>query len=53
MRKQELLDAVPAYVDEHWPKNDTAAEGGPATPGRGEAAVAITRFIMDTVPDDK
>jgi len=52
MTKEQLLAAVPDYVDRCWPKSDTAAQGGPATPGRGEAVVAITRFILDVVPED-
>jgi hypothetical protein len=45
--KQELLDMIPVFVEKHYPKNDTAAHGGPATPGRGEATVLLTRFIME------
>ena len=34
---QQLWDAVPGFIERHWPKNDTAAEGGAPTPGRGDA----------------
>lgn len=52
MTKQELYDAIPEFVDRHWPKNDTAAHGGAPTPGRGEVAVLLTRFVTEAVPDD-
>lgn len=53
MTRQELLDAIPGFVEANWPKNDTAALGGERTPGRGEAVVAITRFILEVMPDDQ
>ena len=45
--KHELYDAMPEFIERHWPKNDTAATGGPATPGRGEAMAAIAMFIAE------
>lgn len=45
--KATLIGYVPHFVEAHWPKNKTAKQGGPATPGRGEAAVTLTRFIHE------
>jgi hypothetical protein len=44
---QQLLDALPDFVERHWPKNTTAEHGGPATPGRGEAMAAVAMFITE------
>lgn len=33
-------------VDKYFPKNDTAALGGPATPGRGSASVMVGLMIV-------
>jgi hypothetical protein len=43
--KEDLLAAIPAFVERHYPKNGTAAQGGERTPGRGEAAVLLARFV--------
>ena len=44
---QQLWDAVPGFIERHWPKNDTAAEGGAPTPGRGDATVTVSKFITE------
>jgi hypothetical protein len=44
---QQLWDAVPGFIERHWPKNDTAADGGAPTPGRGHATVTVSRFITE------
>ena len=46
MNQQQMLSAIPSFIEEHYPKNRTAADGGPPTPGRGEAVVLLTRFVM-------
>lgn len=51
MNKQEMLDAIPDFVERHWPKIDPL--GRVRTPGRGEAAVAISAFILEVVPEDQ
>lgn len=38
---------LPHFIERHWPKNDTAAQGGAPTPGRGEATVTLVRFIAE------
>ena len=43
----ELYQAIPRFVENHFPKNDTAAHGGAPTPGRGEAAVLLARFVSE------
>jgi len=48
--KHRLYDAMPGFIEKHWPKNNTAATGGPTTPGRGEAMAAIAMFIAE-LPD--
>jgi hypothetical protein len=45
--REDLRQAVPDFIERHWPKNDTAAQGGPATPGRGEAMAAVAMFIFE------
>lgn len=45
--KNQLYDLMPRFIERHWPKNDTAANGGPATPGRGKAMAAIAMFIAE------
>ncbi len=45
--KDDLQQALPDFIERHWPKNDTAADGGHATPGRGEAMAAIAMFIEE------
>lgn len=45
MTKEGLYAAIPAFVERHYPKNGTAAHGGEPTPGRGEAAVLLARFV--------
>lgn len=54
--REELLNAIPDFVDEKFPKNDTAASGGAATPGRGDAVVLLTQFVLaatgaESMPD--
>lgn len=44
--KQQLLDAIPQFVESVYPKNDTAEEGGAETPGRGAAAALLARFVV-------
>lgn len=46
---REILDLLPDFIEEHWPKNDTSAKGGPKTPGRGEATAAITLFVAEVL----
>lgn len=43
---QQLLEMIPEFVERTFPKNDTAANGGEPTSGRGEASVLLTRFVM-------
>jgi hypothetical protein len=44
MSEQELMELIPEFVEEEFPKQDT--EGLIKTPGRGEAAVLLTKFLM-------
>jgi hypothetical protein len=34
-------------IDKYWPKNDTAADGGAETPGRGEAIGTIGLLLAE------
>lgn len=45
--KDDLYSAVPDFIDKHFPKNKTAAQGGEPTPGRGDAMAAIAMFIAE------
>jgi hypothetical protein len=49
--RQQLRDAVPDFIETYYPKNETAAAGGAATPGRGEAMTVIAAFITEVMPD--
>jgi hypothetical protein len=43
----DLREAVPEFIEKHWPKNNTAAGGGEPTPGRGEAMVTMGMFLAE------
>ena len=43
--REALFELAVDFVDNKFPKNETSAHGGPATPGRGEAIVLLTEFV--------
>jgi hypothetical protein len=45
--REDMERALPAFIERHWPKNGTAENGGPATPGRGEAMTAVAMFLAE------
>jgi hypothetical protein len=49
--REAMYQAIGPFVEKHWPKNDTAADGGPATPRPGVAASTIAMFIVELDPE--
>jgi len=48
--REELFSAIGPFIENHWPKNVTATDGGPATPVRGDAMAHVAMFVVELDP---